>query len=99
MHSHQDHDDFVCRERLHISRLSGKRHNLRSNIQRISEVREKYVRAGKLTHNDPEFNLLVAVEQLQNYANKHLDVDLMQHGMTNTKGTNKYITHQHCCCE
>ena len=96
MHTRQDHDDFVCRERRHIARLSEKRHNLRSNIDYTAKARESTTLNRQF--NDPIFNLLIAVEQLQSYAIKHLDFDLMEHGMTDVKGRNRYIAHQHCCC-
>ena len=92
-------DHIHCQSRKCHQRLTERRHNLRSNRSRLSEVRDIVFpgRKEKPANQKDVFNLLVAVEQLQRYVENHLDENLLKHDMITVRGTSKSC--RHCCCE
>ena len=93
-------DHIICDSKRCIGRLNERRHTMRSNGERLRQVRERvfpHYNSMQRATNQDVFDLLVAVEQLQNYVNRDLNYKLDAHGMTNVKGERSRMKH-HCCC-
>jgi hypothetical protein len=94
---------IICESKRCHQRLSEKRHNLRSNSNRIGGVRESmwpvFGHAAKEPVSQKQvFDLLIAVEQLQKYAEHDLDKKLHDHNMTNVKGVRRCVVSDHIHC-
>lgn len=81
-----DYGDTIEMEK-YINRLRQKRHHLQSINKYLKKARDvlwkRYLEKEDL--DIPEFNILIAVEQLWHYLEKELNRELLKHGQNRVK--------------